>query len=129
MSGLVAELLARRADALDRALMAQDAEAVAGFFTEDAVLGESGLADVVGRTAIRGFLEAANRKRVVVHHRLIRDELLLAGDQAVEVAHFEETKQQPGGPPVHERGRTVTFWRREADREWRIARLVVSDLP
>lgn len=122
-------VLARNARGLDRALMAQDAAAAAAFFTEDAVLGESGMADVVGREAIREFLHGANQIRAVTHHQLHRDDLLVAGDVAVEVAHFDETKQVRGQEPVEERGRVVVFWRREGAGEWQIARLVVSDLP
>lgn len=125
----VSEVLARNARSLDRALMAQDATAAAAFFTEDAVFGESGMADVVGREAIREFLHKANQVRAVTHHQLHRDDLLVAGEVAVEVARFDETKQVRGQEPVEERGRVVLFWRRERDGEWRIARLVVSDLP
>lgn len=125
----MSDVLARNAQGLDRALMAQDAAAAAAFFTEDAVFGESGMLDLVGREAIREFLHQANQVRAVTHHRLHRDELLVAGEMAVEVAHFDETKQVRGQEPVEERGRVVLFWRHERDGEWRIARLVVSDLP
>jgi ketosteroid isomerase-like protein len=125
----VGELLARQGRVLDQALMAQDAGAAAECFTDDAVLGESGLEDLRGRSPIRAFLTEANQRRRVVFHRLRRDDLLVAGDHAVETCRFEETKQSPGGQPVHERGRAVIFWRKEPDRMWRIRHLVVSDLP
>ncbi|MGE0552952.1 MAG: DUF4440 domain-containing protein [Gemmatimonadales bacterium] len=114
---------------LDRALVEQDHAGAAALFTEDAVLGESGMEDVVGRAAIRDFLAAGDRVRRVTHHELTRDDLLVAGDVAVETARFDERKEYPDRPPVRERGRVVLFWRREADGQWRIFRLVVSDLP
>jgi len=114
---------------LDAALVAQDHSAAAACFTADAVLGESGLDDVRGREAIRRFLAGADRRRAVTHHRLWRDDLVVAGDRAVEACRFDETKQRPGAAPEHERGRAAIFWRREADGAWRIERLVVSDLP
>ncbi len=125
----VPTLLARAAAGLDQALMAQDARAAASYFTPAAVLGESGLDDVRGRTAIEAFLAEANTRRRVEFHALTREELILLGDRAVEVARFEEVKRRLGAEPERERGRTVTFWRREPDGEWRIERLVVSDLP
>jgi len=121
--------LARAAAGLDQALMAQDAVKAASYFTESAILGESGLDDVVGRAAIEAFLAEANTRRRVEFHRLVREELIPLGDRAIELARFDEIKRRPGADPVRERGRTVTFWRREADGEWRIERLVVSDLP
>lgn len=121
--------LAAAAAALDRALMSQDARAAASWFTEDAILGESGLEDVRGRAAIEAFLAQANARRRVVFHRLTREELVPMTDRAVEVARFDETKERPGAEPEHERGRAVLFWRREPDGGWRIERLVVSDLP
>jgi len=129
MSGEIGARLTALGRALDRALVDQDHAAAAALFTEDAVLGESGMDDVVGRDAIREFLAAGDRIRRVTHHELIRDDLLVAGDVAVETARFDEAKEYPDRPPVRERGRVVLFWRRETDGEWRIFRLVVSDLP
>jgi ketosteroid isomerase-like protein len=115
--------------ALDEALMASDAHRAASHFTADAILGESGLDDVVGREAILDFLVRGDAVRTVTHHRLHRKELLVFGELAVEYGWFDETKRRAGQPPIHERGRTMTLWRRDADGEWRIHRLVISDLP
>ncbi len=121
--------IAAASASLDQALMGPDPALVASHFTEDGVLGESGMADLVGRVAIRDFLAKANGVRTVTFHKLFRDELELFGDRAIELGRFDETKVKPGQPPIQERGRTVTYWRREPDGAWRIARLVVSDLP
>lgn len=133
MTGLAADevgvRLARVAAVLDRALVDGDAAGAAACFTADAVLGESGAADAVGRAAIHEFLCRGNEVRAVTEHLLIRDELLVLQDRAIEFARFEETKVPHGGTPVRERGRVVIDWRLEPDAAWRIARLVVSDLP
>jgi uncharacterized protein (TIGR02246 family) len=122
--------IAAAAAELDQALVANDAQRTANLFTQDAILGESGMADLIGRPAIQQFLAVANQKRQVSHHRLTRDELILLGDdRAIELGRFEETKVIPGQAPIDEWGRTVTFWRRESDGAWRVERLVVSDLP
>lgn len=113
---------------LDRALMASDPGAAAACFTEDAVLGESGLADVVGRSAIRDFLAHANTVRTVTFHRVVRDDIEYLGDRAIELGRFDETKQKAGAT-ISERGRHVAYWRREPDGVWRIYRIIVSDLP
>ena len=114
---------------LDRDLVVGTPEDIAAHFTEDAVLGESGAADAVGRAAIRAFLAQGNLVRTVTHHRFVRDELIALGDRAIEFGWFEEGKLPHGGSPVVERGRTVTDWRRAPDGTWKIARIVISDLP
>ena len=114
---------------LDAALVGGDPDVVASHFTEDAVLGESGAEDAVGREAIRAFLVHGNEVRTVTRHVLTRDELIVMGDRAIEFARFDEGKRLRDGREVSERGRVVTDWRRGGDGRWRIARLVVSDLP
>lgn len=114
---------------LDSALVGGDPDDVASHFTEDAVLGESGADDAVGREAIRAFLARGNELRTVTRHVLTRDELIVMGDRAIEFARFDEGKRLRDGREVSERGRVVTDWRRGPDGRWRIARLVVSDLP
>jgi uncharacterized protein (TIGR02246 family) len=125
-----AAAIAAVGEALDRALVSGDPDVVASYFTVDAVLGESGMHDVVGRRPIRDFLAAANLKRTVTGHVLHQQEVLSLGPgRALELAWFEETKELPGQPPIKEWGRVVTFWRREGDGAWRVERMVISDLP
>ena len=114
---------------LDAALVGGDPDDVVSHFTEDAVLGESGAEDAVGREAIRAFLVRGNELRTVTRHVLTRDELIVMGDRAIEFARFDEGKRLRDGREVSERGRVVTDWRKCSDGRWRIARLVVSDLP
>ena len=121
--------LAQASAQLDSALVGGDPDEVASHFTEDAVLGESGADDAVGREAIRAFLVRGNELRTVTRHVLTRDELIVMGDRAIEFARFDEGKRLRDGREVRERGRVVTDWRRGPDGRWRIARLVVSDLP
>ncbi len=128
-AGEVSAAVAAANAALDRALVAGTHQVAAALFTVDAVLGESGMADVVGREAIAGFLARGDQVRAVTFHAVHRDELIIIGDRAIEFARFDETKLPHGGVPVRERGRIVTDWRRETDGAWRIARLVISDLP
>lgn len=115
--------------ALDRALVSGTPEEASRHFTVDAVLGESGVADVVGRAAITAFLAKGNEVRTVTWHQIHRDDLIHLGDRAIEFARFDETKRLAGGAIVEERGRFVTDWRYDADGSWRIGRLVISDLP
>ncbi len=125
----VGQAVAAANAALDRALVHGAPEEAASLFTADAVLGESGLADVVGRAAIAGFLARGNQVRTVTFHAVHREELIVLGTRAIEFAWFDETKLPHGGAPVSERGRIVTDWRLGSDGAWRIARLVISDLP
>jgi uncharacterized protein (TIGR02246 family) len=121
--------IAEASASLDGALVRGDPDEVAAHFTEDAVLGESGAPDALGRAAIRAFLARGNEVRTVTRHVLTRDELIVLGDRAIEFARFDEGKRLRDGSEVSERGRVVTDWRLGSDGRWRIARLVVSDLP
>ena len=88
------------------------------------------MADVVGRATIAAFLTRGNQARKVTYHLVQREDLILLGDRAIEFARFDETKVlTAGGAEIKERGRFVTDWRREADGAWRIARMVISDVP
>ena len=124
-----ADQIAREVAKLDAALVTGDPDAIAAYFTEDALLGESGAPDARGRASIRDFLARGNEVRTVTRHRLTRDELVLLGDRAIEFATFDEGKRLRDGQELTERGRVVIDWRREGDGRWRIARLLVSDLP
>lgn len=121
--------IAQACRALDRALMDGDDVAAAHYFTDNAILGESGVDDVVGRDAILAFLQRGSTVRTVTHHELHRVELLLFGEHAVEYGWFDESKRRGTLPEEHERGRTMTLWHRDEDDVWRIHRLVISDLP
>jgi ketosteroid isomerase-like protein len=125
----VGQAVAAANAALDRALVHGTPDEAASLFTADAVLGESGMADVVGRQAIAGFLARGNQVRTVTFHAVHREELIVLGTRAIEFAWFDEIKLANGGVPVRERGRVVTDWRLDSDGAWRIARLVISDLP
>jgi uncharacterized protein (TIGR02246 family) len=126
---VAARAIADATASLDRALENGDPDGVAAHFTEDAVLGESGAPDAAGRAAIREFLERGNAARTVTRHLLVREDLLVTDDRAIEFGRFDETKRMRDGREVIERGRVVTDWRRGPDGSWKIARLVVSDLP
>lgn len=115
--------------ALDRALVDGSPEEAASHFTYDAVLGESGMVDGVGRAEITSFLTRGNEVRAVTYHLIHRDELVFLGTRAIEFGWFDETKVPHGKVAINERGRIVTDWRLESDGAWRIARLVISDLP
>jgi len=125
----VAEAIAAVTETLDRGLMTSDPDLAAAQFTDDAVFGESGMEDVVGRAAIRDFFVTANQVRTITYHRHHRQEILILEGRAIELSRFDETKVKPGQAPIQERGRVVSYWRLEADGAWRIARMVVSDLP
>ena len=75
----IATQVAAAAADLDRALVEGDPDGVASHFTEDAILGESGAEDAVGRAAIRDFLAKGNENRTVTRHRLTREELVVLG--------------------------------------------------
>ena len=46
----------------------------------------------------------------------------VAGDYAIETGSFEWTVTAKGGKPMHDKGKYVTVWKKQADGSWKIYR-------
>jgi ketosteroid isomerase-like protein len=57
-----------------------------------------------------------------------KDELSVSGDLAYYLGRYEEVFQPRQGDAIHNRGRFVFIWKRQADGSWKIARSVGTDL-
>lgn len=101
-----------------------NADALAGLYTEDAVL-MTPTGDVVGREAIRAHFTArfGTRTDSIFHTTTDQEALDVAGDRAYEAGTITfmvgPRGAGPGRPVVV---RYVTFWQRQSDGAWRIRR-------
>lgn len=58
------------------------------------------------------------------------EDVMLAGDLAVETGTFAWTLQPKSGPEIKDKGKYLTVWKRQADGTWKIVRDINnSDLP
>jgi ketosteroid isomerase-like protein len=95
-------------------------ERVLSFWAEDAVVLPPGLPAVVGKEALREYVEGSMR---IPGFRITwtTDDVTLSpdGNLAHMFSRNAVTMDGPGGTPQTTEGRAVTIWRREADGEWR----------
>ena len=116
---------------LQAAIQARDADRVASYYAEDAVLMPVAEAIVEGRAAILaewrhvfGIPGFANRAQRVAA------ESSAGGDFGYTRGTYESPMRGPGGEQLLERGKWVSLWKRGADGEWHIiADIFNTDTP
>jgi uncharacterized protein (TIGR02246 family) len=104
--------------------------AVAENYADDAVVMSPGSEAWRGKDAVqRGFAGMA-RSMTVKDFTLKTDDVMAAGDLAVESGSYEMTIQPRGGREMKDKGKFVVVWKRQADGSWKIVRDVYnSDVP
>ena len=98
------------------------------YYADDAMVLPPNGAIVSGRDAITQFLASFPQMSNVV---LRVDEVEGAGDLAFARGTYEMDVAVPGAPaPVHDKGKYMEIWKKQADGSWKIARdMFSSDLP
>jgi uncharacterized protein (TIGR02246 family) len=117
---------ARFADAMKRG----DTTAMASNYSDDAIVMMPGVEAWRGRDAVRkgfaGFVSQAPVKEFTGK----TDDVMVAGDVAVETGTYEMTLQPKGGKEIKDKGKYLTIWKRQADGSWKIVRDINnSDAP
>jgi uncharacterized protein (TIGR02246 family) len=103
-----------------RVVRAYNAGDVAGFsrvFTPDAAIMPAGTPTVHGHAAITKFWQAgwdAGMRNL----KLTTTELDVQGDRASEVGLYEIDMKPAKGPTLHEKGKYIVLWKRNAKGEW-----------
>ncbi len=113
----------------DSIARAGDAAANADLFTEDALVGLGGLADLRGRPAILAAMKGFYERYFVQaeQHRTV--ELEAYGDTAYDRGTYLFVSGPRGGAAKTERGRYSAVWHRGADGVWRVHRYLENLLP
>lgn len=122
---LVAErtrLLQRDSEWATAASEGRDIERVLSYWTDDAVVLPPGLPAVVGKAALRQYVEGSMQ---IPGFRITwtSTDVTFSPDRnlAYIFSRNEVTMNAPNGMPATTAGRAVTIWRREPDGEWRCA--------
>lgn len=125
----IADTIAERWAEYRDILVRGDPSALAGMFTEDAILMEPGMDAFRGRAAIERFATGMFEQFELTHVTSHTTELAVYEDRVYEFGTYVET----GGPPKKSRhqypGRYVAVWQRSDDGTWRIHRMMVHSLP
>jgi len=115
-------LLRRDADWSRVASEGRDVDRILSYWTDDAVVLPPGLPSVLGKAALRQYVEGMMQ---IPGFKITWETKDLAlspdGQLAYMFSRNEVTMNAPNGAPVTTSGRAVTIWRRESDGEWRCA--------
>lgn len=117
-----ARLLERDGEWAAAASEGRDVERILSYWTEDAVVMPPGLPSVIGKAALRQYVEGSLR---IPGFRITWEStdatLSPDGQLAYMFSRNTVTMNSPDGTPLTTVGRAVTVWRREPDGEWRCA--------
>ena len=116
------QLLKRDAEWAAAASEGRDVERIVSYWTEDAVVLPPGFPPIIGKAALRGYVQTSMQipgfqiswKSTDVIFSPDRNLAYMFSQNAV-------TMNGPDGTPATTNGRAVTIWRRESDGEWRCA--------
>jgi ketosteroid isomerase-like protein len=123
-------LLERDAEWAAVASEGQDVDRILSYWTVDAVVLPPGFAPVIGRAALRDYVENCLRipgfkitwKSTDVKFSPDLNLAYMFGENSVTIGG-------PNGKPVTTKGRAVAIWRRESDGIWRCAVDIWNDPP
>jgi uncharacterized protein (TIGR02246 family) len=107
------------------AMAARDANRLAAFFTDDAVLHVANMPAVSGAEAIRSFYGNVFRFMTSTTATVERYRVSAAGDLAYTLGRVANTFAGPDGPSEYQ-GKFFIAWERR-DGEWRVAAYGVSN--
>jgi ketosteroid isomerase-like protein len=117
-----ARLLQRDAEWAHVACEGRDIDRILSYWTDDAVVLPPGLPTIVGKTALRRYVES-NLQMPGFQITWSSADVVLSpdGNLAYMFSKNAVTVDGQDGAPVTMNGRAVTIWRREPDGEWRCA--------
>ena len=115
------KLLAQRDEEWARlASEGRDIERIVSFWTDDAVVLAPGLPPVIGKTALREYVEGSLR---IPGFKItwVSTAVNISPDGKLAYLFSDNAVTMPGpdGQSTTTAGRAVTIWRKEADGEWR----------
>ncbi len=117
-----ARVLRRDADWSALASEGRDLEGILAYWTDDAVVLAPGLPAVIGKNALREYVQRSMDIPGFGISWTTTDVTLSAdGTLAYMFSRNAVTMNAPDGTLATTEGRAVTIWRRESDGEWRCA--------
>ena len=112
------------------AMVAGDVARWASHYTDDAIMMLPNAPAMRGRAEMEAGVKAMLATMSVSDMRFTTEDVLLAGDIAVETGSNEMTITPKGGKAMVDKGKYLTTWKRQADGSWKIVRDISnSNLP
>ena len=115
-------LLKRDAEWAAAASEGRDVERILSYWTDDAVVLAPGLPPIIGKTALRQYVETS-MQIPGFHISWTSTDVTFSPDRQLAYMFSQNavTTNGPDGRPASTKGRAVTIWRVEPDGEWRCA--------
>ncbi len=105
-----------------QSVLAMDIDSTAELLEPDAQIHHADQAPVVGRAAIRKFLETFRAYHVTAYV-IDAASTVVTGDTATQRGSYHQEVTGPGGEAIHADGVFEASWHRDGDGRWRIARM------
>lgn len=115
----------------DSAAVKGDSATLVGLYADDAVLMLSNVPAARGHDAIAKAFGGMVAAMKVSAFKLTTQDVIAAGDYAIETGAFDMSSQAAkGGKPVHDVGKYLVVWKKQADGSYKILRDIAnSDQP
>ena len=114
------------ADAMRRG----DAAAAASLYAADAIVMMPNAPAMRGTAAITAGLGAMMKDMTITVFVPKTDNVIVAGDLAIETGSMQMTMKPKTGPEMKDAGKYLTVWKHQADGSWKVIRDINnSDLP
>jgi uncharacterized protein (TIGR02246 family) len=103
-------------------MMANDATAASVNYADDAVMMMNGMPAMRGKPAIEAGMKGMMESMSITAAKFTTDEVMVAGDMAIETGTYTMTMQPKGGKAMDDKGKYMTIWKKQADGSWKIVR-------
>ena len=103
-------------------LRRQDAAGLSEMFVPDGSSSHADQKPIVGRPAIRAFLESFAGYKVVAHEMPVTS-VSVHGNRISQSGTYHQTVRTPDGQTIQVRGVFVAEWERQGDGRWLIRRM------
>ncbi len=112
------------------ALNAADVPKLLSNYTDDAILMLPNAPAMRGHAEMEAGAKAMMETATFSNVSVTTEDVMLAGDMAIETGSNEMTLTPKGGKPMVDKGKYITIWKRQADGSWKIVRDVSnSNMP
>src|SRR5260370_20190251 len=108
----------------------KDAQALAGFYDDDAVLMPPREEPVIGKQAIYAWYQKFVQKPGTSLDEVFNPtSFYITGDIAIDTSDFDGTFRSPDAKDIKFHGKNIGVWRPEKDGSWRILRDPSDSIP
>ena len=99
-----------------------DTATIAGLYTDDAIVMGPNAPAMHGHDAIaKGFASMASEMKLT-GLKLQTQDVIAAGDYAIETGAYDLTAAPPKAKPVHDVGKYIVVWKKQADGSYKLLR-------